>query len=124
MTKYIKIIVEGPPKNVLVETDEGQAIEFGSWSYSEENSVWELRIPVDEHAYNRHLIKDELKRLTPAHHDRFKQMYAEPQDPRKRTPDVTQKIRDTPINAVVDQMPDNALNWALQQVTRSLEKQA
>lgn len=66
MTKYIKIIVEGPPKNVLVETDEGQVIELGSWSYSEEKSAWELRIPVNESALIRHLIKDGLKKLTTA----------------------------------------------------------
>lgn len=60
-------------------------------------------------SFARDQIKVGLAQLTEQNHHIFKWMYS----PR----DLTK-----PINDVVDEMPATQLNWALEQVERSLEK--
>jgi len=62
-------------------------------------------------AYARQTIKDGLAKLPEGHQLLFKRMYS----PGKL---------DLPIDEVVDNMPEDRLDWAMQQVENSLKKQA
>lgn len=59
--------------------------------------------------FARQSIKDGLKKLPEGWQNRFKQMYA------------NGKISDD-INTVVDNMPEEKLDWALSQVEESIKK--
>ena len=67
--------------------------------------------------YARDWLKDGLSRLTDESHTVFKMMYA--RDNGKRSVD---EAKNMPINEVVDRMPEENLDWAMQQVQRSLDK--
>jgi len=58
--------------------------------------------------FARNTIKLGLARLPESHHKLFKQMYSH-------------KNLDAEINAVVDAMPEDKLDWAMQQVQRSID---
>lgn len=60
--------------------------------------------------YAREELKLGLAQLEEKHHDIFRSMYAPDQDLKK------------PIFSVVDDMPMDKLDWAMQQVDRTLEK--
>ncbi len=68
-------------------------------------------------AFARQELKDGLAQLEEGHHRMFKQMYA--RDDGKRTVEDAVAMD---INTVVDEMPDDKLDWAMQQVQRSLTK--
>jgi len=51
-------------------------------------------------------------------------MYSEPIEPRHRTPDVIARIKAADVGDVVDGMPDEKLDWAMQQVQATLDKAA
>lgn len=57
----------------------------------------------------RQTLKDGLARLPESNCMLFKRMYSH-------------KNLDADINAVVNQMPEDKLDWAMQQVQRSLDK--
>ncbi len=57
----------------------------------------------------RNYLKEGLSKLPDSHILLFKRMYSH-------------KNLDLPINDVVDKMPEDKLDWAMQQVERSLEK--
>lgn len=57
-------------------------------------------------------IKDGLSRLEEGPRTLFAKMYGHPYDP------------ETPINDVVDAMPAEKLDWAMEQVRRTFEKRA
>ena len=59
--------------------------------------------------FARQQLKDGLAMLPESHHLMFKRMYSH-------------KNLEKDINAVVDDMPEEKLDWAMQQVERSLEK--
>lgn len=59
--------------------------------------------------FARTQLKDGLAKLPVPHQLLFKRMYSH-------------KNLDASIDAVVDKMPDDKLDWALQQVHRSLDK--
>ena len=126
--KYLNIVFDGPPDHtapcfVEVEDLNGESIRFGEWQ-PREDGYWNLQIPVDEYVLARQLLKRNLGRLPEKCHVLFKLAYCEPLDPQKRTPAAIEKIKSTPINTVIDRMPNDRLNWALQQVARTLEKQS
>lgn len=60
-------------------------------------------------AFARQTLKDGLAQLTPEHHHIFKLMYSH-------------KNLDLPIDEVVDAMPAERLDWAMQQVQRSINE--
>ncbi len=60
-------------------------------------------------AHARQQLKEGLAKLTPDNHRIFKLMYAH------ETPEM-------PIDQVVDRMADDTLDWAMQQVERSVAK--
>ena len=62
---------------------------------------------LQDHA--RSYLKDHLKLLTENHRHTFKLMYS-------------YNNLELPIEDVVDQMPEDKLDWAMQQVQRSLVK--
>lgn len=62
-------------------------------------------------AFARSTIKTDLSKLSPAHHNRFKQMYARGKGGMNK-----------PINQVVDEMEPHLLDWAMQQVENTLKK--
>ena len=62
-------------------------------------------------AYARQTIKEGLAQLPDGAQLLFKRMYAHGR-------------LEMPINEVVDQMPEDRLDWAMQQVERTLAKQA
>ena len=125
--RYINIVFDGPPDHdapcfIEIEDENGNSLSIGEW-LPREDGYWNLQIPVDQYTLVRQLLKRNLGRLPEECHTLFKLMYCEPLNPQKRTPAVIEKIKSTLINTVVDRMPDDKLNWALQQVTRTLEKQ-
>jgi hypothetical protein len=61
--------------------------------------------------FARQQLKDGLAQLPEGWQTMFKRMYANGN-------------LEMPINDVVDKMPDEKLDWAMQQVQKSLEKQA
>lgn len=61
--------------------------------------------------FARQTLKDGLAQLPERNRMLFKRMYSH-------------KNLDININAVVDKMPEDKLDWAMQQVQRSLDKQA
>ena len=61
--------------------------------------------------FGREELKKGLSKLPESWQLRFKQMYSH-------------KNLNADINDVVDNMPEDKLDWAMQQVERSLEKQA
>lgn len=124
--RHINIVFDGPPDHdaprfVEVEDESGNSISIGEWLPRVDGN-WALRIPVDQPTLVRQLLKRAHGQLPERCHVLFKLMYCEPLDPCKRTPDVIEKIKNTPINTVIDRMPDDRLNWALHQVTRTLAK--
>ena len=124
--KYINIVFDGPPDHdaphfIEVEDESGNSLSIGEW-LPRKDGYWNLQIPVDQYTLMRRMLKRDLGRLPEKCHEFFKLMYCEPLDPQKRTPAVIEKIKNTLTNTVVDRMPDDKLNWALQQVTRTLEK--
>ena len=60
-------------------------------------------------AFARAKIKEGLAKLTDHNHRMFKLMYSP-------------TLPDAPIDEVVDNMPESALDWAMQQVRRSLKE--
>lgn len=67
--------------------------------------------------YARNTIKNGLAKLPPENHRVFKLMYA--RDKGRRSVEDALAMD---INMVVDQMPDDRLYWAMQQVQNSLDK--
>ena len=61
--------------------------------------------------FARRTIKDGLAKCTGGQVHIFKRMYSF-------------KNMDTDINTIVDNMPDEKLDWAMEQVRRTLEKEA
>lgn len=59
--------------------------------------------------FARDTLKSGLAKLPPAHQMLFKRMYSH-------------KNLDLPIDDVVDKMPVDKLDWAMQQVKRGLDK--
>lgn len=59
--------------------------------------------------FARQSLKDGLAKLTEGHQMIFKRMYSH-------------KNLELPINDVVDLMPADKLDWAMQQVQRSIDK--
>lgn len=72
--------------------------------------------------FARNAIKQHLALLPTDCQDLFRLMYAEPTEPRRRTPDVVAKIKAACIEDVVDGMPDFKLDWALSQVEATLKE--
>ncbi len=76
--------------------------------------------------YARSELKKGLAQLPESHHILFKRMYAFPPNyPEGMTPQEAHKTRadlDMDINDVVDVMPERKLDWAMQQVQRSIDK--
>ena len=62
-------------------------------------------------AFARAELKAGLSQLPESHHMLFKRMYSH-------------KNLEAKIDSVVDSMPENKLDWAMQQVKRSLDQQA
>jgi hypothetical protein len=60
--------------------------------------------------YARRILKEGLSRLPESHNLMFKRMYSH-------------KNLELPIDLIVDQMSEDKLDWAMQQVQRSLDKQ-
>jgi hypothetical protein len=60
-------------------------------------------------AFARQQLKEGLAKLNPENHRMFKLMYSH-------------KDLEKPIDDVVDAMPDDKLDWAMQQVERSVAK--
>jgi hypothetical protein len=69
-------------------------------------------------SFARSTLKEGLAMLSEDHHRRFKLMYAR-NGGRRSVEDATAM----PIDEVVDAMPDENLDWAMQQVENSLKKQ-
>ncbi len=59
--------------------------------------------------FARNYIKEALAQLPVTHSSLFKRMYSH-------------KDLELPINTVVDRIPEQKLDWAMEQVRRSLEK--
>jgi hypothetical protein len=72
--------------------------------------------------FARNYLINGLAQCTPAQQEVFALMYAKPYDPRKRTTDVIIKIKNTPYQVVVNEMPEDKLDWAMQQIEATLEK--
>lgn len=62
-------------------------------------------------AFARQQLKENLAKCTDAQNHLFKQMYSH-------------NDLNKPINDVVDAMPDDKLDWSMQQVEQTLTKQA
>ena len=75
-------------------------------------------------AFARQTLKDNLARCTESQRVMFKRMYAGPDDPRLRTPEVIAGIKEADIVSVIDNMPDETLDRAMQQVEATLAKAA
>lgn len=58
--------------------------------------------------YARDILKVGLEQLPESHHMMFKHMYSH-------------KNLDADINDIIDTMPEDKLDWAMQQVQRSLD---
>ena len=69
--------------------------------------------------YARKTLKDGLSKLTQANHRVFKMMYA--RDNGHRSVEDAEAMD---INEVVDKIPIENLDWAMQQVQRTLNKNA
>lgn len=69
--------------------------------------------------YARQSLKDGLEQLPEAWQRRFKLIYA--RDGGRRSVEDAEAM---PINDVVDTMPDDKLDWAMQQVQNSIDKLA
>lgn len=67
-------------------------------------------------AFAKQTLKDGLARCTEEQQMVFKLMYAEPTDSWKRTPEATARIKAADVEDVVDRMPDEKLDWAMEQV--------
>lgn len=67
--------------------------------------------------FARATLKDWLAKLPESNHDVFKLMYA--RNGGKRS---VEDAKAMPINEVVDEMPADKLDWAMQQVERTLKK--
>lgn len=65
----------------------------------------------------RQMLKDGLAKCDPKQHELFKLMYA--RNGGKRSVDDAKAMD---INAVVDEMPEDKLSWALTQVERTVDK--
>lgn len=72
----------------------------------------------------RQPLKDGLARCTEAQQAVFKLMYSEPTDSWSRTPEEVARIKAANIDDVVDGMPHEKLDWAMQQVQTTLDKAA
>ena len=59
--------------------------------------------------FARQQLKEGISELPEGHHRIFKRMYSH-------------KNLDKPINDVIDDMPEDKLDWAMQQVQRSIDK--
>ncbi len=75
-------------------------------------------------AFARQTLKDGLARCTGGQQVVFKLMYSEPTDPRHRTSEVVARIKAADIEDVVDGIPDEKLDWAMEQVEATLAKAA
>ena len=99
------------PDEVLIESDEGWGMvpgpKFGCIHH----------LPQD----HRDMLKAGLAELSDRQTLMFRLMYGQPRDSRHRTPDVIEKIKNTPVTIVVDQMPDYELDRALRQVMNTLK---
>ena len=62
--------------------------------------------------FARESLKAELKQCTDGEQHLFKKMYAK----------TMEEVRDITVNEVVDNMDEDKLDWAMQQVKRTLEK--
>ena len=71
----------------------------------------------------RDALKTDLQKCTPKQQEIFKRMYAHWAEDvaRTRTP-PNDEMLSIPIDEVVDNMPEGRLDWAMQQVNRSMEK--
>lgn len=65
----------------------------------------------------RTILKDLLSQLPEKNHRIFKLMYA--RDGGKRSVEDAEKV---PINHVVDQIPDDKIDWAISQCERTIAK--
>lgn len=77
-------------------------------------------------AFARQTLEDGLSRVLPRSQEFFKLMYGKVPGQRRlrsRTPAMIEYIKQLPIDTVVDQMNVDDLDWAMQQVARTLEKQ-
>lgn len=73
--------------------------------------------------FARSELKTGLAKCTEKQVRMFKLMYSEPTDPRKRTPEVVDRIKASDVEQVVDDMPDEMLDRAMEQVNATLLKQ-
>ena len=72
--------------------------------------------------FARQTLKDGLAQCTEGQQVMFKLMYSEPTDPRHRTPEAVARIKAADVEGVVDDMPPEKLDWAMQQVQGTLDK--
>ncbi len=72
--------------------------------------------------FAKQTLKDGLAQCTERQQVVFKLMYSEPGEPRDRTPEVIAQIKAANIEDVVDGMPAEKQDWAMQQVQGALDK--
>lgn len=75
-------------------------------------------------AFARQTLKDGLAKCTEGQQLVFKLMYCDPTNPWRRTPEDTTRIKATNVGNVVDNIPDEKLDWAMEQVETTLAKAA
>lgn len=72
--------------------------------------------------FARQTLKDGLAQCTEKQQAVFRLMYSEPTDPRDRNPEVVARIKAADIEDVVDNMPAEKLDWAMDQMQTTLNK--
>lgn len=75
-------------------------------------------------AFARQTLKDGLAKLPPDHHRIFKLMYGRGKLKGNVPERTVEEAEAVPIDQVVDEMPPERLDWAMQQVQNSINKLA
>lgn len=73
--------------------------------------------------FARQTLKDDLSQCTEGQQITFKLMYAKPTEPRHRTPEAIALIKAANVESIVDDMPADKLDWAMQQVQKTLDRE-
>ncbi len=73
-------------------------------------------------AFAQQTLKDGLARCTEGEQVVFKLMYGEPSNPGLRNPGIIARIKAADIEAVVDNMADKRLDWAMSRLRRPSQR--